>query len=378
MTDKTNKIAEQYLLIILFLFLLFLPLAESLFWIFPDTELLENRQLAAFPVISEGGIIEFQKNFEKYYNDNFGLRKYLIKANNEIKVRLLSFSPNTKVVVGRENWLYFAGEDEAIYNYKPKLNETQLNLILDKLKKRRELFAEQGIRYFMVIVPDKQTLYPEYLPEQIRKLNENSEYDQISDYLNENSLDLNIDVKKALLKEKQKGHAVYYRTDSHWNDYGSFLAYQEILKKLGIYYPELKPQPLDHFDLVENQYSGDLARLLGMQEYFKENADTLISRKERKARITEVSSDKGIITHNPMLISECDSCINVTAVIIRDSQAKTLIPLLSEHFSRAIYVDAMENPEIIYGLIENEKPNIVLYERVERAMNRIIFYQDLN
>lgn len=375
MKNKTNERIRQYLLIFLFLFVLFLPIADNLIRIFPDTYLLENRQLAAFPVMTQGNIAKFQKDFESFYNDNFGLRKYLIKANNMLIVRLFSVSPNTKVVLGKEKWLYFAGEDEAIYNYKKKLKEKELRLYFDILKNRKEFFAKQSIQYFMVIVPDKQSLYQEYLPEHIRRLNENSKYDQITDYLSNNSLDINIDVKKTLLKEKQTGHIIYYKTDSHWNDYGSFLAYKEIMKRLEEYYPELKPMPLADFDFSEKQYSGDLTQLLGMQEYFNEKVYILIPKNKRKANVREVSSINGIASNKTMVLSDCNYCSNVTAVIIRDSQAIPLIPLLSEHFSRAIYIDESENPEITYLIIRNEKPDIVLFERVERGMNSI-FYQD--
>lgn len=374
MKNTINEKIGQYLMIYIFLFLISLPMADNIFKIFPDTDLYENRQLATFPRITEDNILNFPKEFENYYNDNFGLRKYLIRANNMLNVILFSFSPNTKVIIGKENWLYFAGEDEAIFMYKQRRTEDELKLYLDILKNRKKFFAEQGIQYFVIIAPNKQSIYPEYMPEHIQRLNENSEYDQIIEYLSKNSLDINIDMKRALLEEKQKGNLVYYKTDTHWNNYAAFIAYQEIMKKLEIYYPELKPMSLADFDIVEKPYSGDLANMLGMQESFKEKVYIITPKFNRKANIREIGNIDGIVTDKSMLLSECDSCSNVSAIIIRDSQAIPLIPLLAEHFSRAIYIDTLENPEIIHLIIKNEKPDVVLFERVERGMSQI-FYQ---
>jgi hypothetical protein len=54
------------------------------------------------------------------------------------------------------------------------------------------------------------------------------------------------------------------------------------------------------------------------------------------------------------------------AVILRDSMAVPLIPLLSENFSRVLYV---ENRKLERSLIEREKPDIVIEELVERSLH---------
>jgi hypothetical protein len=53
------------------------------------------------------------------------------------------------------------------------------------------------------------------------------------------------------------------------------------------------------------------------------------------------------------------------AVVYRDSMGIPLIPLLSENFSRVMYV---ESRRLDPALILREKPDIVIEEMVERAM----------
>ena len=370
MKNKKNERIEQYILIILFLFLLFLPLADQLFRIFPEVKLTENRQLANISRMTEDGILKIPNKFETYYNDNFGLRTHLIRANNILNVGLFSTSPNTAVVLGSEDWLYLTWGDESIFEYKKKLTEKELKSRFDVIKYRKELLAGQGIQFFVVIAPNKHSIYPEFLPEYLQKLNKNSKYDQITEYLGKNSLDINIDVKNGLMKEKQKGNLVYFKSNTHWNDYGNFIAYQQIIAKLGAYYPELKPMPLNDFNFVNIENAGDLAKMLGMEEYFKEKTYALIPKNNRIAIIREVDNIDGIASKGLML-SECNLCGNLTIVIVGDSFMELLRPLIAEHFSKVVYIQKAENPEVTFNIIKKIKPEILLYEIVERDMNII-------
>jgi len=52
--------------------------------------------------------------------------------------------------------------------------------------------------------------------------------------------------------------------------------------------------------------------------------------------------------------------------VLRDSMAIPLIPLLSENFSRAVYVSSRT---LDRELIEREKPDVVIEELVERSLH---------
>lgn len=342
MKNTKNKRIEQYVLIFLFLFLIFLPLADQMFRIFPEVKLTENRQLATVSGITEGDILKIPKEFENYYNDNFGLRTLFIRSNNILNVKLFSTSPNTAVVLGKEGWLYYNLRDNSIFKYKKKLTEKDLKQRFEQIKYRKEFLSGQGIQYFVVIAPEKQSIYPEYLPEYLQRLNENSNYDQIIEYLARNSLDINIDLKKALIKEKHKG--VYFKSDTHWTNYGAFVAYQEIIIKIGMYYPELKPMLLNDFDFVDIEYAGDLTHMLGMEEYFKEKTHTLNPKNNRTAKIREVDNIEGLVSKG-LVLSECNSCSNVTIVIIGDSFMERLIPFIAEKFSKGVYINRAKIPK---------------------------------
>jgi len=62
----------------------------------------------------------------------------------------------------------------------------------------------------------------------------------------------------------------------------------------------------------------------------------------------------------------CDKPGLPRAVVLRDSMAIPLIPLLSENFSRAVYVSSRS---LDRELIEREKPDVVIEELVERSLH---------
>ncbi|MCC6198378.1 MAG: hypothetical protein IT518_28335, partial [Burkholderiales bacterium] len=74
--------------------------------------------------------------------------------------------------------------------------------------------------------------------------------------------------------------------------------------------------------------------------------------------------DKGEVPDVEVYV--CDKPGLPKAVVLRDSMAIALIPLLSENFSRAVYVSSRQ---LDRELIERERPDIVIEELVERSLH---------
>ena len=58
-----------------------------------------------------------------------------------------------------------------------------------------------------------------------------------------------VDLRPAL-KAARQDQDVYYKTNTHWNGYGAFIAYTTIINALGSSYPELKPYKTADLELV--------------------------------------------------------------------------------------------------------------------------------
>lgn len=93
----------------------------------------------------------------------------------------------------------------------------------------QEYCAQQGTKFLFVCAPNKNTSYPEYMPGQYRKTEQVSDLDRLEQALTQQGVSF-CDLREALSGRES---LTYYRTDSHWNGYGSYLAGRQILQALG-------------------------------------------------------------------------------------------------------------------------------------------------
>lgn len=272
------------LLIIIFLVALLLPSLGSFLGISSKIDNTERRQLAKFPELSLNELSEFSKKIEGYFRDHFGFRNFMIRAYSKIKLNYLNSTPNYekafRVIIGKNGWLFLnpaPGDNlKKFYNgsefySSPDFSQDQLVLIKNKLEEEKAWLAERGIPYFIVIVPDKEAVYPEYYPYPNHIIT-NRRLDQLMDYLSHNSDVEVLDLRNALISAKEL-FPTYYYTDTHWNNYGAFIAYQEIMKKLSTYYPDITIPKLSDFDITLENYHlwvGDLGSYLNLSGKYQD------------------------------------------------------------------------------------------------------------
>jgi alginate O-acetyltransferase complex protein AlgJ len=192
-----DKKTEHTILIAVFLAMLLLPGADSVFHLAPRIKVPENRKLHSRPKLkwTWAHVEQYPHKFEQYFNDHFGLRNALIKGNCFLRAKWLKISTNRNIVFGKEGWLF----TKLTY---VSLDEKKLIKMQNFLERRVNYFNKQGIKYFLVIVPATESIYPEYLPDAVRLKKPNA-YDQFRDHMSRYSkTDALIDVKKSLLENK--------------------------------------------------------------------------------------------------------------------------------------------------------------------------------
>lgn len=374
-----NKGAEKFhnlvntLLAILFSISISLPAMQKLitgkFANQPPTETWENRNLAELPnwEWSIPAIAAFPQRFEAYYNDRFGFRTTLIRWHNWVKLRGLGVSGSEKVIIGKEGWLFYAHPyiiDEI--RTKKSFTRDELQHWEQVLEQRRDWLAKQGIHYLFVIAPNKHTIYPEYLPDSLQRVEKESRLDQLITYLKDNSELAILDLRSPLLNAKKRDR-IYHRTDSHWNKPGVFSAYQEIIKFLAVWFPELTAVPRSAFDTeVIYREGGDLANMLGLKDILQEEVLKFSPRFSPLARQVEPEIEKANLPRDrqPFASAIADATLP-RAVMFHDSFALNLAPLLSEHFQRIIFLNQYEFDAKI---IQQERPDVVIQEMVERTL----------
>ena len=101
----------EWLTIALFALLLWLPTADHFLGLDHARATEENRRLAPPPVYhGTSGLATFDASFEAYFNDHFGFRKQLIRWSNHWKNGLFHDPSAPSVLLGRDGWLYFSGD----------------------------------------------------------------------------------------------------------------------------------------------------------------------------------------------------------------------------------------------------------------------------
>jgi hypothetical protein len=117
---------------------------------------------------------------------------------------------------------------------------------------------------------------------------------------------------------------------------------------------------------VKYEPKSDLVGLLGTNRIPDEENIILVPREPAKARSEGREVTLGLADHEEFLVTETlDSAHLPRAVMFRDSFASSLIPLLAEHFSRAVF---LWQPEMDKAVIDAEHPDVVIFEAAERAL----------
>ncbi|MNZ77556.1 hypothetical protein D3C78_961030 [compost metagenome] len=333
----------------------------------------ENRTLAANPFLhlKKLSFEEFTGQFENFINDNFAFRNQLIRWNNNIKVKWLGMSSVEQVIIGKDGWLFY-NNNGAIEDYQglKTFSDEELQTIEENLQERKRWLAAQGIEYYVVVAPDKNTIYSEYLPDYIRKKNNVTRLDQLITYLGSNSDMEIIDLRSTLLEHKSEGQ-LYRKNDTHWNALGAFYGYEKLIAKVSEDLPNIKPLSIHDFKVNEVTSSGDLSEMLLIDGGFMENnlrLDPISSSKVEDYTTQKESypnSPNTIITTAPGLPDDAYKLL-----MFRDSFTVDMIPYLSQHFKRSVYI---WNHNFDASIIKEENPDIVIHALVERFLDQLLF-----
>jgi len=356
----------ERLLIALFVLTIAVPGLATIAGIDRPDAATENRNLAPFPSVrlDLASWRAFPDAFTTYFEDNFSFRSRLVRWQAAFRFRELRVSPSPTVIAGRDGWLFYA-DDGAVQDFvdATPFTDEQLEQWRQTLEHTREWLARRDIRYLFVIAPDKHVVYPELMPAAVHRLHYGSRTDQLVRYLHAHSTVDVVDLRPALLRERDR-ERLYHRTDTHWNDLGAWIGYEQIVSRLDM--PGLEPVPRSAFAERDVVTAGmDLAAMLGLKDELTEDDLQLLPHQQRRATVVEPAvpsdhlMDARVVTLHP----------NRTLprlVMFRDSFASALIPFLSEHFSRAVYLWQYNfDPAVV----ATEHPDVVIEEWVGRKLN---------
>jgi hypothetical protein len=262
------------------------------------------------------------------------------------------------------------------YQNSNPFSDEELNQIYLKLNGMKAYLDERGIAFMVVIVPHKNTVYPEYVPEEIPVLRDESQLDQVLKYQRENGGIEILDLRPVLL-EARSHQQTYQATDTHWNAYGAFSAYEVIMRELAQDFPALEQYSLDDFDYIaQGLKEGDLSTNsnLGLKE---ENFTYQLKHHDALNLIGHSYSYQRAGQNHEINTYTAPGSDLPDLLMYHDSFGYKLMEFLKLNFHKSTFVWANNDLPLDVSFIDSEQPDIVIIEFTEGYLKYLLNIPDL-
>ena len=182
---------------------------------------------------------KYQNDLENHLRYHFGFREVLIRLYNQYAWDFYHTTTNKTVKVSDDNWLI--GKREWANYYESRIayyasSRAEMKAMFDREAMRMyKVLDEYGVFMFVTLLPGKEFVYPEHLPEyqpeddslHLEPLHAIQYYPVVFDSLGVNY----IDVQRIFLDWKDKvDYPLYPQTGAHWSHVASAQAFDTILR----------------------------------------------------------------------------------------------------------------------------------------------------
>lgn len=310
----------------------------------------------------------FIVKFDRFYGENFGFRADFLKLHLNIKSDLLNCNPiPDKVVKGEHGW-YFLGdsysneikESMALENF----SDRSLKQTLDSVEEHSRWLQQRRIKFYLAVAPNKTSVYGDSLG--IVRSDRPTCLEQLM--LNAPDHFRIVDLKSNY--PFAKNEQLFLKTDSHWTDYGAYLAYKSLIENIREDFSGTNLPLIQHFrtdtTIVMQQ---DLTKLLGIfesEKVIKLSPETDINTVIQPKRLqVPVGYNRAPDDYEHRYRSDAN---HIKAVIFHDSFTTALMKFLQYDFGETVFVWD-------YGfdkqLILRENPDVVIQIFVERNLEAL-------
>ena len=363
-TNKDNIRRASVFLVCAFLVL---TLVINLFTPSKAVSEMENRALSQFPKLSLSSLADgsFGRNFENYIADQFFGRNYFVSAKRKAET-LIGKKENHGILMGKDGYLIENSADLTRKNIEPNLKAIE------------DLASVDRYDITFSVVPTAYEVMKNKLP----KNSYSNVYGEIYSKIKSNIKSKNIKIADTLkiLKDKNK-EELYYRTDHHQTALGSYWLYNALSSSLGY-----EPLGLDHFtkEKVADKFLGTTWSNSGFAPSKADSVYKYTSNTQYLSTVSFPMENKTMDTlYNEAMLKTKDKYSyyldgnhGITEIkstcptgrrlaIIKDSYAHSLVPFLTNHFTRIYMIDLRYyNGDVFeYLYNSNVKDVLVLYNQ---------------
>lgn len=168
---------------------------------------------------------------------------------------------STITLFGNNGYLFHQNQNDgtSLHDYigDNHFSQKELESIAANLENEKKWVEQNGSKFVLLLIPNKETVFPEYMPSYIKREETVTREDQLVEYLRENTDIEVIYAKDSLMSNKDK-FPIYYKTDTHANMVGSLFVLADLFRTC--YNMEITPN-LMKFDIHLQDYMGDLGNM---------------------------------------------------------------------------------------------------------------------
>ena len=257
-----------------------------------------------------------------------------------------TYMESNEVLLGKDGWLFYkaTGDGTPLYDYMGinHFSEEELAKVYDNLVAIGDGISARGMDVIFMTVPNKEQVYSEYMPDTVDKINDKSRLDELTEYIeSKGGLIADrygyVDTSKVLRSCKDT-YPLFYRTDTHWTECGSYLALMELRRAM-----DQRVTPIDEVVFTDKGgFVGDLAKISGSRDEYSDV--------------------------NPVIDASSindDSTKDQVMLIIGDSFGDAMIHS-AKHFYKEVYWVRLKE---YTDELDRYEPDVVVVECVERYLS---------
>jgi hypothetical protein len=276
------------------------------------------------------------------------------------RLRAARLGDAAKVLTGQDGWLFLRDDTNDVlgqHTGRVKMGRRRIERWEQVLLGRLETMAELGVTWVAQVAPDKEGVYAEKLPRNVRPAGRRPVHD---------FLDVAARVGAPMLypleelrAKAREGAPVYYMTDTHWNELGSYVAYRQICAEIERRRVAIHVVEEDDVEWEPTTTVGDLGEKLQPPV-----SGPTVGAKLR-AHSSGLVADNGVANHGRVMVFEAPGSDLPRCVAFGESFGNLLLLFLKESFSRLVYVHTSMVDRV---RLEEERPDVVLSLPLERFL----------
>lgn len=329
--------------------------------------MMENRNLAQFPKANVESVLngDFSEAFENYMSDQLVFKDFLVR---------LKVGENRILNQSNVNGVFFAKDNMLIQDYKNPYNQLSKNVGYVS----EFVCQNQDFSVSWLIIPNACYIYEDKLPAYA------SCYDQkevLAYILGNADESINvIDCSNELMEEKND--YIFYKTDHHWTINGAYIGYKKLCDSLGLNATKKSEYKIStvNEDFLGSLYSNSpsfgqaadkielFSNPLGEYQVFYADknitTDSLYNEDNLKTKdkyTVYLDGNHSLIRIKSNHVNEQYNENEGKLLVIKDSYAHSLLPLLADNYSEIVVVDLRYYHQSVSELARESKITDILF-----------------